>query len=328
MKNGKLPSQVLEKLISDIKTDSDVIQGPKIGMDGAKIRTKGKNFIIGGDPITFTCENMGEYCVYINANDIAVSGGIPKFLMSTILLPTDTEEEEAEKIFIQVKTACEKLSISLIGGHTEITDSVTRPIICGTMLGEEIYNFQPDKTPTGADVILINKPAIEGTSIIAFSGKEQLIKANIPITDIKKSENLSETFGICVLPIAKKLFSFDNIYYMHDPTEGGIASALWELSSAIGKGITVDNIEFMEETKTFCKVFGLDPMGLIASGSLLAVAEKGREITEYLKKDGYYAEVIGRVTGQEPKVYSKNEIMKTFQRDEIARFFEKLGENK
>lgn len=326
MKNGKLPSSLLEKLLENTQTASDVIQGPAIGYDAAKVKTFGKNFIIGGDPITFRCENMGKYCVYVNANDITVSGGIPKYFMATILLPTDTEEKEAEILFEQVKSACKELNISLIGGHTEITDCVNRPVISGTMIGEEVYNFQPRNAPINSQILLINKPAIEGTSIIAYWGQEYLKASGISQDRINFALNLINTQGICVMPAGEELFKFDSVYYMHDPTEGGIASALWELSKAIGKGISVNNIEFMDETVEFCQTFGVDPFGLIASGSLLAVLEKGDYAAEKLNAMGYWAKVIGNVTGGMPNVLYKGQPMKTFQRDEIAVFFEKSEE--
>lgn len=327
MKNGKLPPEFLKELLSDTELGKDVIEGPKIGLDAAKIRTSGKNLIIGGDPITFRCEQCGKLCVYINANDITVSGGLPKFFMTAILLPTGTDEITAKKIFRDIKSACRELNISLIGGHTEITDCVTRPVVSGTMFGEEIYKLNPSETPQGADIILINRPAIEGCGIICQEGIDFLVKHGISEEECRNTAKKLNDKGICIFNAGQELFNFKNIYYMHDPTEGGISSALWEMSYAINRSIEINEIEFMEETEKYCNIFGLDKWGLISSGSLLAVAENGNAIAEYMTEKNYYAKVIGKVTDGSPNVIYKNRPLKTFQRDEIVRFYEKLSED-
>ena len=145
METGKLPAKLLKELIDNTPTNESVITGPKIGLDAAKIKTKSKNLLIGSDPITFKTDNIGQFSVYINANDIAVSGAMPKFFMATILFPPNIEESDVKPIFNQVKDTCEELGIALIGGHTEITDCVSRPVISGTMIGEEVYNIEPEK---------------------------------------------------------------------------------------------------------------------------------------------------------------------------------------
>ncbi|MBQ7257359.1 MAG: hypothetical protein IJS60_06655 [Abditibacteriota bacterium] len=328
MKTGKLPPKLLAELINNLPTNEDVICGSKIGFDAAKIKTSNKNLIIGSDPITFNTDNIGKFCIYINANDIAVSGAVPKFFMATILFPPSINEKEVKTIFNQLKDTCKELGIALIGGHTEITDCVTRPVISGTMFGEEIYTIDPEKTEIGCDIVLINKPAIEGTYLLAYNAKEKLLSAGIKKTKIDYALGLLEAQGICVLPTVKTVLeniTEDNtIYYMHDPTEGGVASALLEVSYAINKSIDIDNIEFMEETEEFCKVFGLNPLGLISSGSLLVVTKDGNAIKKSLEKQDIYSQVIGKVSNKKPSVKYKGKKTVNFSRDEIARFFESL----
>ena len=326
METGKLPKHLLKELLINTPTNENVIVGPQIGLDAAKIKTKNVNLIIGSDPITFKTDCIGEFCVYINANDIAVSGAIPKYFMATILLPPNINKDIACNIFNQVKDTCAKLNIALIGGHTEITDCVKRPVVSGTMIGEEIYNLIPTKAYEGCDVILINKPAIEGTYLLALNGRDKLLSSGIKKEKIEFALNLLKTQGICVLnavnAVLNNITNNNKIYYMHDPTEGGIASALEEISSVIGKGITIDKIEFMDETEEFCKIFDLNPLGLICSGSLILVADNGSLITSSLKEKGVYSQIIGKVNSNTPHVKYKNLKCPSFTRDEIARFFE------
>jgi len=325
METGKLPSKLLNKLLEDNILDENVIIGPQIGMDAAVIKTNNTPLVIGADPITFNTDIIGEYCVFVNANDIAVMGGIPKYFIATILLPPKTSEHKAINIFKQVKSACNKLNICLIGGHTEITDSVLRPIISGCMIGEQTHHLNPKNTKDDDDIILVNKPAIEGTAILAFNAKEKLLNAKISKEKVNFALNLLDTHGICVLDPARIALNSGDIYYMHDPTEGGIASALQELSFACGKTIIIDSIPFMEECTEFCKVLNLNEMGLISSGSLILIANKDntKNIIDNLNSNGYFAEVIGKAYGDTPKVkYKDGKKFPTFSRDEIARFFE------
>lgn len=328
---GKLPAYLLKEFIKNSPSNEYVIRGPEIGFDAAKINTNNKNLIIASDPITFQTENIGRYSVYINANDIAVSGAIPKFFMCTLLLPPNIDIKEVKFIFNEVKKACNELDIALIGGHTEYTDSVNRPVISGTMFGFEEYILKPERTIDNAEIVLINKPCIEGTSILAHSGEKVLLNNHISIDMVNKAKNLLNTQGICVLSVFKEILELIKkdtsieIYYMHDPTEGGMAGALDELSSAIDKGINIDNIKFMEETIEFCKVFNLDPMGLISSGSLLLVTNNANKICSYLSN--YYTKIIGTVNNSIKGVQYKNNKTYNFKRDEIARFFEEnLGD--
>jgi hydrogenase maturation factor len=87
---------------------------------------------------------------------------------------------------------------------------------------------------------------------------------------------------------------------MHDPTEGGVAGGLHELADAANVGFQVyeNQILVPEETRKICAHFGVDPLQLISSGSLLIVAEEEKtdEILGSLSKNGVQASIIGEVT--------------------------------
>ena len=80
--------------------------------------------------------------------------------------------------------------------------------------------------------------------------------------------------GISVLGPALAAAESGLVTAMHDPTEGGVATGLWELADASGCGLEVElgDIAVTRLTAAACAVFGLDPLGTIASGGLLATA--------------------------------------------------------
>ena len=102
MQTGKLPLDLLGKLLSKIEvTDPRVILGGTLGEDAALIDIGDRYLVSKTDPITFVTDLIGWYLVQVNANDIAVMGGTPRWLMATLLLPEHTNEETVENIFAQ-----------------------------------------------------------------------------------------------------------------------------------------------------------------------------------------------------------------------------------
>jgi len=334
MKTGKLPGNFLSNLLGNIKSDETVLIGPKLGMDGAIIKPENDLLVVVSDPITFETDNIGYYSLAVNANDIAVMGGEPKYFLATILLPPNTNEMEIQEIFNNLLSACNNLNIFLIGGHTEITSSVTRPVINGTMLGKSLALPKPKEVLEGDILLQINPVAIEGTAILATSGKEVLKKATISDSVIQKGYSYFENLGICIANPAKiALKSSENgILLMHDPTEGGICAAISEMAYAIEKQICVykEKIMILEECKFFCEALGLNPLGLIASGSLLIIAKKDEsyKIKKSLNESKYEVSEIGFITNisttSSEQAFWKDteEDYPVFERDEIARFFD------
>jgi hydrogenase maturation factor len=106
----------------------------------------------------------------VNANDLAVRGAAPRWFLATCLLPEGrTTEESVEELFAQLGAACREFGVSLVGGHTEVTHGLDRPLVVGTMLGEVAKDRLV--TTSGArpgDALLLTKGVpLEGTSIIA-----------------------------------------------------------------------------------------------------------------------------------------------------------------
>jgi hydrogenase maturation factor len=287
--------------------------------------------VVKSDPITFATDEIGWYVVHINANDIATMGGMPRWLMLTLLLPEKhTTPELVEGIFAQVNHACQEMGIVLCGGHTEITHGLDRPIAVGLMLGEV---DKADLVCTGGaqvgDVLILTKGiAIEGTAVLARELGASLAD-RVGVDLVARGERFLTEPGISVMRDAEIVRRAGAPHAMHDPTEGGLATGLWELAQASGKGLEVDptRIHIFAETAAFCEALDLDPMGLIASGALLVAAapEESEGMLELLAAVGIGAQVIGRVTDGPPMVRMVTEAglfpLPTFERDELARLF-------
>lgn len=258
--------------------DPRVIIGPRVGTDAAAIDMGDSVLVVKTDPITFATDDAGWYLVNVNANDIACMGAEPKWLLVTALLPEKhTTEVLVTEIFESLEKASTSIGVTLVGGHTEITIGVDRPILVGHMLGETTRNQLLDiRSAQPGDAILLCKGiAIEGTALLVREGSDERL-SNIDPAVLQQASRFLTDPGISVVSAAKTLTdSGATVRGMHDPTEGGLASALRELSTAAGLSAEIDRdaITIYPETSAICGALNLDPLGLISSGALLAVID-------------------------------------------------------
>ncbi len=335
---GKLKHKFLNKMLKNFVSnthlkDDRVIMGSSIGEDAAVI-DMGDNYLVAKtDPITFATDAIGFYAVNVNVNDIVCTGATPKWFQSTILLPQKlTNEDLIENIFKNIHDTCKSLGISVIGGHTEITSDLTRPIIVGSLLGE----VEKDKlvltsgAKVGDSIILTKGIFIEGTSIIAREKENILKDKGYSVEFIEKCKDYLYNPGISVFKEA--LLSNDNfkINSMHDPTEGGLFCGIAEMAIASNLGVLIEKnkINILPEPTELSKIFDLNPYNTISSGSLLiSIKEEfAADLIDLLTKNGIYSEMIGNFTSKKEKYLviadnNKKTPMLYTETDEITKLF-------
>jgi len=336
---GKLPMQFLQTMVERYTgTDERLVVGPRVGEDAAVLDMGDRYLVAKSDPITFATDRIGWYVVHINANDIATMGAVPRWLLLTLLLPEKrTDRATVEEIFSQANQACQSLGIVLCGGHTEITFGLDRPIAVGLMLGEVEKKdlVRTDGVQVGDDVILSKGIAIEGTAVLAGELEESLAD-QIGHKMLARCRRYLDTPGISVVRDAQVICSVGRPTSMHDPTEGGLATGLWELAWASGTRIEVDlaQVPVLPETAALCQLLELDALGVMASGALLATAspQDSRRMVEALLNEGIQASVIGQVVEGAPGVWAATaegfEPFPSFDRDELACLFEEPESDK
>ena len=333
MQAGKLPLELLTRLLDRIDiSDPRVVLGPRPGEDAALIDFGDTYLVAKTDPITFATDLIGWYLVQVNANDLAVMGATPRWLMVTLLLPEKTSADTVQGIFDQLNEACAALKVTLVGGHTEVTYELPRPIAIGAMLGEvakERVVLTSGARP--GDVIVLTKGvAIEGTALLAREASKKLEELGIAPDVIERAKDFLFTPGISVLKDATIACDTVGVHSMHDPTEGGLATGLLELAKSADVGLVVeaDRIPVLPECQAFCQALGLDPLGLIGSGALLTTLtpEDAPRLIEALAKERIPAWEIGRITGPDEglKLRTRESVreLPVFERDELARYFE------
>jgi len=329
---GKFPPSLLEKLIQKTGiTDPRVILGPGVGEDAAVLDLGDTLLVAKSDPITFATDRIGRYVVQVNANDIACTGGTPRWFLATLLVPERFTEDQAEELFTQVLDACNEIDVALIGGHSEVTYGIDRPLVAGTMLGEVARDrmVRTGGAQEGDSIVVTKGLAIEGTALLALERADELRKAGVSEDTIALSAELLNVPGISVLMDAKIACDTAQIHSMHDVTEGGLITGLREIATASGLGLAMEEggVPILESTEEICQALGLDPMGLLASGSLIITLSPTEvpSLLAALDKKGIDGWEIGvMMPPEEGLVYigrkGQGELPK-FERDELARYF-------
>ncbi|MYE06822.1 MAG: hydrogenase expression protein, partial [Chloroflexi bacterium] len=311
LSSGKAPLDLLAAVF-EASRDPRVLQGPGIGLDAAAVEWGDRALVATSDPITFVEGNAGRLAVAVNANDIYAVGAEPEWMLATVLTPTGIEPAEIEALLTDLASACEDAGIGLIGGHTEITDAVTRTVVSCTMLGSAPTGriIPSDGARHGDAIVQAGAAAVEGTAILGYP-------------------RLLEEPGISIAAAARALREVDGVHAMHDVTEGGIATAALELAEAAGlsPALAFDDIVWLPETLAVCEEQDLEPLGLLGSGTLLAAVSPNaidRALTE-LSGAGVQASAIGRVAAGSPATLrfgGQTGPLPRFVRDEALRAFD------
>ena len=317
---GKLNNDLLSKILNAISNETS---SPKVGQDSAEISVSEKDFIlVSTDPITFQNENIGKYCIEINSNDIYASGGIPKWFLLTILIPENTNFKNIEEITNNVSKTAKKYGIEIVGGHTEITSSVNQIILNGTMIGTYSKNFNPNQKVTqNMDIILAGYCGIEGSKIIAELQNNQKGMRNLELY------NSSQNMSVSVKDIAITAVNTKNVVKMHDPTEGGIATAIHELCdyANLGCQIYYEKVEFVPFFLETCNTLNINPLGVISSGCLLIISKKteSKKIIASLNTNNIKSKIIGYTKnkdyGKKININDQNVDLLRFDQDEITK---------
>ena len=331
MEVGKFPAGLLERILAKVDiSDPQVVVGPRVGEDTAVLRTRGSLLVAKSDPVTFATDQIGWYAVQVNANDVACTGGTPKWFLATLLVPERFSENEAEAVFDQILEACRSIDVSLVGGHSEVTYGIDRPIIMGTMLGEVEQDrlILTGGAQEGDSIVVTKGIAIEGTALLAREKSSQLLQARMSQEEIDKAASLLSVPGISVLHDARIACASSRVHSMHDVTEGGLATGLREVAKASGLGLAIEesSVPILSECQEVCDALGLDPLGLLASGALLITlptADVPGLLTS-LEGEGIDGFEIGTMIeaaeGLQMVEFHGETPLPEFSRDELARY--------
>lgn len=263
-------------------------------------------------------ERPGEIGLLIGraANSLAASGASPVAVMLGITLPVEAQEAELRELMIQAEQAAAGLKLQIAGGHSAVSDDVTKPVVSVTALGSaegSLKGLSP-----GLELVASKWIGLEGTALLARRFRESLLE-RYPAYLVEEAEGFVKYQS--VLPEAAVALRA-GVCDMHDASEGGILAALWEFAERTGVGLDVDmrRLPVRQETVEVCESIGVNPYGLLSGGCLLMAAKDGDGLVRALEEAGIPAVKIGWVTEGPARVLRNGEEMRYLERpkaDEI-----------
>ncbi len=307
---GKIPPQILERLVLNPVTHTkvhraDIVVRPKTGEDCSAMDPGGEMCVFSTDPITGATRDVGYLAVHVNCNDVFSAGAEPVGILMTVLLPPQSEESMLEELMAGTLQAAAELGIEVLGGHTEVTDAVTKPVISATVIGKtkDRKMVCTGGAEIGQDVIMTKWAGLEGTAILAQE-YETVLSQRIPKDLLQKAKEMK---GFLSVGTESCIAMEHGATAMHDATEGGILGAVWELAECSEKGVTVyaDQIPIQDVTKMVCQEAQIEPLQLISSGTMVIAAYDGAALVDKLQAAGVAAAVIGKIT-QKEKIIIQN----------------------
>lgn len=318
---GKVSAADLERFVFTRLGDSDraVIQGPEYGEDTAAIKTDDEMLVVNSDPISLAVERVGTLGVTVACNDIAASGGTPRWLTNVCILPEDGDRT-LDRITRQIDEAASELGVQVVGGHAEYSAELSRPLLSMTCLGTTDQYVPTSGASSGDVIVLTGGAGIEGTAILASDFRDDLaVDEAVLDSAMRFFEEIS------VLDAASALSPHATA--MHDPTEGGVLAGLIEMAVSSSAEFAVERreIPIHPETETLCAAVGVDPLRIFGSGALLAAipdSERDEALTA-LEDRGIPASVIGRVNAKDdPRVALDDETFASPIEDDLYDLWE------
>lgn len=248
------------------------------------------------DPVFFPGGDIGKLSVCGTVNDIAVSGGAPKYLSCAFIIEEGFELSALERIVASIRKAAAEAGVSVVTGDTKVVEKGRGDGIYINTAGIGFLKFpglSPRAMRPGDKVIISGTAGDHGTAVmLARSG---MMQGGLR-SDCAALNGLCETL----------LASGVKVRVLRDPTRGGAATTLNEFIEGTALGIELDErlIPVSPGVQAACGMLGLDPLYCANEGKLLAVvapedAERAAEIMRGTEA-GRNAAVIGEVTEDHP----------------------------
>ena len=258
-------------------------------------------------PLFFTGGNIGHLAVHGTVNDIAMCGAVPRYLSTSFIIEEGITLAVLEQVTSSMVLAAQEAGVEVVTGDTKVVNKgdVDGIFINTTGIGyiDSGININARQAKPG-DVIIVNG-SIGNHGISILASRENLQLEQVIASDTAPLSNL----------VKKMLSVTKDIHVLRDPTRGGLATSLNEISQSSNVEIEIEEekIPIDEMVKDVCEILGYDPLYLANEGKLIAfVPEKYAEkLLEEMKrcKYGEQSEIIGRVVSEDRnEVYLRTDI--------------------
>jgi hydrogenase maturation factor len=307
LKPGKISENVLKrsvlKYIDHEKTE--IARGAGIGNDCALFA-----FCQGASVATCSFHIKGKekvrHAIFAAVNNLTAAGQQANYLLLAITLPERAREIKLQEIMEEAAQICRQYGMQIVGGHTEVSTSVTDIVVTVTALsGENRSEIQKLPCVIGYDIVVAGYIGMEAAGMVATEKEEELI-LRFPrwlIDDLKQYKDHVSVRS------AVQIAAEHGAVLMHDVGEGGIFASLWEMSQRALAGITIDimKIQMRQSVVEVCNHYDLNPYEILSQGCLLILTKDGEQLADALIEADIPAAVIGQMTDSNDKIIQNGE---------------------
>ena len=299
MNIGKVPGNVLKRSVVNL-----IGKGPRTGVDAACIPHSSSDITLTATGVGTLNSDIAPILAVVKAcNNVWAAGGEVIGIEASFLISDRTKERDLKKLTRQTLAGCRMCHTELSGGHTEVSDAVTRAISTVTAVG--VCN---DRALTVRDIkpgmgIVMTKWAGLEEAAIRLNSEEALNQLREKFSPYYMSNFEHYTEWLSVEEEATVAREFGDVI-MHDNSDGGVFGSLWDLAEGSGLGFEVKlrDIPVRQETIELAYVCGLNIYRMKSSGSLLIVSDRADELAEFITNKGVPAVRIGQFTDTNDKI--------------------------
>ena len=293
---GKKTSRLIDNLIVPAFSNPalDALGDGAILPGAEKLVFSTDSFVV--SPLFFPGGDIGKLSVCGTVNDVAVCGGVPKYISCAFLIEEGFATASLSRIIESIRSAAQKAGVAVVTGDTKVVERGRGDGIYINTAGIGFLKYpglSPAQIRPGDDVIVSGTVGDHGTAVmLARSGMMQ--------GDIRS--DCAALNGLCAAVLDKGCA----VRVLRDPTRGGVATTLCEFIEGTANTIELDEdaVPVRGGVRAACDMLGLDPLYCANEGKLLCVVahEDSERVLEAMRatEEGRDAAVIGRVTDRYP----------------------------
>ncbi len=237
-------------------------------------------------PIFFPGGDIGKLSVAGSINDVVMMGAEPVYLTLSLIIEEGFEIQDLVKILTSARAELEASNTRVICGDTKVVNrgAIDRIVINTTCLGKTAEaRYAVGRIETGDRIVITGPAGMHGASVMAT-------RNNFEIDFVSDCRALT--------PLLNAVSGF-KVHAMRDPTRGGIAQILNELSESSRKEMVIEEnlLPRHAGVEAVAEILGVDPLYLACEGTaVLFCAEADVDaLLINLESQGYSPSVIGRV---------------------------------
>lgn len=253
--------------------------------EGDRLAFSTDSYVI--DPLFFPGGNIGKLAICGTANDVAVSGAIPRYLSCGFILEEELPMETLKAVVTSMAETARAAGIAIVTGDTKVVQrgAADKLFINTAGMGAIPANIHwGAQTLTAGDVLLVSGTLGDhGATILNL--REQLGLDGELVSDCA-----------VLTPLIQTLRDIPGVKALRDATRGGVNAVVHEFAAACGCGIELSEaaLPVKPAVRGVCELLGLDALNFANEGKLVIAVERNaaEQVLAALVKTKHTADVI------------------------------------